>query len=64
MSYIDGKRMIFGGFEQVVEVEASTAVRRSRTGFLASSRESVTLYFREEPGAGKPHAGICAGGGK
>ncbi|HEY3149145.1 MAG TPA: hypothetical protein VGJ75_22470, partial [Dongiaceae bacterium] len=24
----DGKRMIFGGFEQVVEVKASTAVRR------------------------------------
>jgi hypothetical protein len=37
---------------------------RSRTGLLASSRELATLYFREEPGAGKPHAGICAGGGK
>jgi len=24
----------------------------------------VTSYFREEPGAGNPHAGICAGGGK
>ena len=22
------------------------------------------FHFREEPGAGKPHAGICAGGGK
>jgi hypothetical protein len=28
------------------------------------SSTSATLYFREEPGAGKPHAGICAGGGK
>ena len=31
---------------------------RPRTGMWDSSRTSVTLHFREEPGAGKPHAGI------
>jgi hypothetical protein len=35
---------------------------RSRSGLMALSRTSVTLYFREDPGAGKPHARICAGG--
>ena len=29
-----------------------------------SSACRTRLHFREEPGAGKPHAGICAGGGK
>ena len=37
---------------------------RPRIGTRASSRVSIALHFREEPGAGKPHAGICAGGGK
>jgi hypothetical protein len=27
-------------------------------------RTPVTLDLRQEPGAGKPHAGICAGGGE
>src|SRR3954454_22087222 len=27
-------------------------------------RTSTTPDFRQEPGAGKPHAGICAGGGR
>jgi hypothetical protein len=32
--------------------------------WAAKPRTPVTLDLRQEPGAGKPHAGICAGGGE
>ena len=32
------------------------------TGVQAS--DAITSDLRQEPGAGKPHAGICAGGGE
>ena len=40
--------------------EAST--RGSELNGPPKPRTSITLDFRQEPGAGKPHAGICGGG--
>src|SRR5208337_5141116 len=43
-----------------------TGVACLRTGnaWAAKPRMPVTFDLRQEPGAGKPHAGICAGGGE
>ena len=38
------------------------ACLRTGTAWAAKPRTPVTFDLRQEPGAGKPHAGICAGG--
>jgi hypothetical protein len=38
------------------------ACLRTGTAWVAKPRTPVTFDLRQEPGAGKPHAGICAGG--
>src|SRR5271157_6327161 len=40
------------------------ACLRTGTAWAARPRMPVTSDLRQEPGAGKPHAGICAGGGE
>ena len=37
------------------------ACLRIGTAWVAKRRTPVTFDLRQEPGAGKPHAGICAG---
>ena len=40
------------------------ACLRTGTAWAAKPRTPVTFDLRQEPGAGKPHAGICAGAGR
>jgi hypothetical protein len=40
------------------------ACLRTGPAWATTPRTPVTLDLRQEPGAGKPHAGICAGGGE
>ena len=43
-------------------VSQEAPIRGSKLNGLPKPRTSITLDFRQEPGAGKPHAGICGGG--
>jgi len=36
---------------------------RIGAAWVPNTRMPITFDLRQEPGAGKPHAGICAGGG-
>ena len=56
--------------EEVVDAEArpghsaGPGVSQEAPARGSPLRTTITLDFRQEPGAGKPHAGICAGGGE
>jgi len=43
-------------------VPEAASLRIGREG-VAQAPTPVAFDLRQEPGAGKPHAGICAGGG-
>jgi hypothetical protein len=43
-------------------VSQEAPIRGSNLNGLPKPRTSITFDLRQEPGAGKPHAGICGGG--
>ena len=57
-----GLRRMFRTQHRTQHVTEAGRERIEVTGFKASY--AITSDLRQEPGAGKPHAGICAGGGE